>query len=114
MLPRNCQPRFCEPRSCPSLITLVFLLVPIAGCVGAVEHRPTQAEAAAGPPPSGGRPSAASLLVGAREAPEAAAPAQTADRVWAPGYWHYDGIDYVWVPGRWQPRRVGYSWYGSR
>lgn len=40
--------------------------------------------------------------------PEIRSGAETPGLVWAPGYWHWDGVHDVWIPGHWEsPPRYG-------
>ncbi|HEU4664212.1 MAG TPA: hypothetical protein VFS55_09305 [Dokdonella sp.] len=34
-------------------------------------------------------------------------------RVWAPGYWRWNGAGHVWVGGRWIVARPGYRYSGA-
>ena len=36
-----------------------------------------------------------------------------AGRVWAPGYWRWNGRHHVWVSGYWVPARAGYRYVGA-
>jgi hypothetical protein len=56
-------------------------------------------------------------------------PPSVPGRVWTPGYWSWNGVDYVWVPGqyvvapfpgavwiggRWVPRNHHWTWVDGR
>lgn len=42
--------------------------------------------------------------------PQEVVPALAPDRVWAPGYWAWNGDRHVWVKGKAIVRRDGYRW----
>ena len=38
----------------------------------------------------------------------------SADMIWVPGYWHWDGGHHVWMGGRWEARRGHEHWEPHR
>jgi len=81
-----------------------------AGCVVGAARRPTQAEAAGGPPPQPERERTAGDAFVTPESSEAKPDAPPGPpppgKVWRSGYWHWEGSRHVWVPGRWEPAPV--------
>jgi len=83
---------------------LALSLLGLTACVIGRASRPTSSESAQGP--------SAPFVMGGPVVPHTAPEAENDSpspaepgKVWAPGYWHWDGVRYVWQRGHWEPTK---------